>query len=206
MKIDESMVVEMLAKSAKNLAQLVANSSYEFWQRKDLRLYVDFGNLSQTEQDRMFNELELTILGLFTLHFEHALSIAEKKEHKIVIESLQKELVPAFLQLFVDLGIEHKYIEEWKTLIAMRFKEYRKDFKTAIKESSKWEEFKGDEETLKVAWARIETMTIDCLTHIRRGKVEKDDPLWKLLRKWLISLDAQLNPITSFAQDEQNKN
>jgi len=52
-------IFAMLRESAGRIAQLVANSAFEFWQRKDFRLYVKFHALSQTEQDRMFNELEV---------------------------------------------------------------------------------------------------------------------------------------------------
>jgi len=52
-------------------------------------------------------------------------------------------------------------------------------------------------EDLKKTWVRIETITIDCLTHIRRGKVEKDDPLWKLIRKGLTTVDGKLTPMAS---------
>ncbi|KKP27665.1 MAG: hypothetical protein UR15_C0034G0010 [Parcubacteria group bacterium GW2011_GWA2_31_28] len=49
------------------------------------------------------------------------------------------------------------------------------------------------------AWARIETITIDCLIHIRRGKVEKDDPLLKLLRQWLLNFNSNLMPLEKLA-------
>lgn len=185
---------KIIAKTSQNLAQVIASSSFEFWNRADFRLYVNFGNISKTEQDRIFNELELSVLGLFTLHLEHSFSDVSE-EGQIVFSALQKDLGSAFLQLFIDLGIEKKYIDQWKLLIAMRLKEYRKDFLIALKESVKMNEFR-EEEVLRIVWARIETITIDSLTHIRRGNVEKDDPLWKLLRKWFITLDAQLNPIT----------
>lgn len=186
---------KLIAGASKNLAQVVANSSFEFFQRKDFRLYVDFNNLSQTEQDRMFNELELSVLGLFVLSFDHAIEIASAPEQKIVFSSFQKDLPSAFLQILADIGIENKFIDQWGGLIEMRLSEYRRDFKTAIKESSKWNEFKGEKQS-QASWAQIETITIDCLSHIRRGKVEKEDPLWKLLRKWLITLYAQISPMS----------
>lgn len=187
---------KMIAGAAGNLAQALASWSFEFWQRKDFRLYIEFEHQSKTEQDRIFNELEVSLLGLFILHFDHAVDTATQPERKIVFSGLQKDLPSAFLQLYVDLGIEKKFIDQWRQLIDMRLKEYRKDFKTALEESAKWQEFKNDNESVKTTWARIETITIDCLTHVRRGKVEKDDPLWKLLRKWFISQDAQLHPLT----------
>lgn len=187
---------KLFARASTNIAKIVASSSFEFWQRKDFRLYVDFENISQTEQDRIFNELEVSVLGLFILHFDNVIETAIAKEHKIVFSAFQKDLAPAFLQILYDTGIEKKFVDQWKTLIDMRLKEYRTDLKTALKESKKMKEFEKNEEDLRVVWSRIEAITIDCLTHIRRGNIDRDDPLWKLLRKWLITLDAQLNPIT----------
>ncbi len=185
---------KLLLESSQNLAQYVASSSFEFWQRKDFRLYVDFDNLSQTEQDRIFNELEVSLLGLFILHLEQVL-MAVKKEQKIVLNVLLKDLAPAFLQVLANAGVEEKFVNQWDYLINMRLKEYREDLSVALKESSSWKEFKKEKE-FHPTWSRIETITIDCLSHIRRGKVEKDDPLWKLLRKWFLTEDARLNPIT----------
>lgn len=186
----------MLLSASKNLAQIVASSSFEFWQRKDFRLFVNFQNIGQEEQDRMFNELEVSVLGLFVLHLEDSLRNA-KEEQGIVLKTLQKELPHSFISILSGIGIEQKHLDTWEKLISMRLHEYEGDFKLALKESKKMKEFENDD-NLRATWARIETITIDCLTHIRRGNVKKDDPLWKLLRKWLITIDATLNPITSF--------
>lgn len=185
---------KLLAKSSKNIAQMVASSAFEFWQRKDFRLYVDFKNISQTEQDRMFNELEVSVLGLFVLKFEQA-SEGAGEDRKIVFTALKKDLPAAFIEILADTGIEEQYLDIWKKLIDMRLTEYRRDLKLALKESKNMTEFEKDD-SLRTTWARIETITIDCLSHIRRGDVKEDDPLWKLLRKWIITLDAKLTPLT----------
>lgn len=194
MKDIKGEIAKVISLSSQNLAQFVAGSAFEFWQRKDFRLYVNFENIPRTEQDRIFNELELSIIGLFILKFDHTLSTA-KDEQKVVISALKKDLAPAFMQILADAGVEQKFIDQWDYLIDMRLKEYQKDLKIALKESSSWEELKGDED-MRIAWARIETITIDCLSHVRRGDVKEGDPLWKLLRKWFITMDATLNPIT----------
>lgn len=191
----------MLRDSGKNIASLVASSSFEFWERKDFRLYVNFNSLDRTEQDRIFNELEVSVVGLFTLHLDDAILITTAKEQKIVLNLLKESISSGFLQMMSDLGIENKFLKEWKILIDIRIDEYKKDFKTAVKESSNWKELKNEDEEMKLAWSRIETITIDCLTHIRRGDVKKEDPLWKLLRKWFITLDSQLAPIAKLGED-----
>lgn len=194
MKSIKSEIAKILSLSSQNLAEFIASSAFEFWQRKDFRLFIDFNNISQTEQDRIFNELEISLLGLFILHIEQALKVV-KNEQKIVLNVLLKDLDSGFLQVLSNAGVEAKFIDQWRILIDMRLKEYREDLKTAIKMSLSWKEFKNDED-IRPAWTRIETITIDCLTHVRRGDVKEGDPLWKLLRKWFITMDATLNPIT----------
>lgn len=195
MKDIRKKTAEMIAESSSGLAQFVAHTSFEFWQRKDFRLYVDFDNISQTEQDRIFNELEVSILGLYELHLNQALENA-KEEKQVFLSAIKKDLPKAFIQVMVDAGVDRKLADQWQILMDLRFKEYKEHLKLTLKESLKMQEFKGKDADLRPTWARIETITIDCLTHIRRGKVEENDPLWKLLRKWIIMTDAILNTIT----------
>lgn len=116
---------------------------------------------------------------------------------------MKNNLVSEFLNQFREYGAEEKNIKQWATLINLRFDEYNGHYKLALKEAKKTKEFK-DEEELGAAWARIETITIDCLTHIRRGKVEEKDPLWKLLRKWVIMRGSEITPIINLAQDKDS--
>jgi hypothetical protein len=194
-----SEITKQLLESSKRMAQLVASASFEFWKRKDFRLYVEFAKLPQTEQDRIFNELEVSVLGLFILQFEYARTVA-KDEYKPVLWILQKELSTSFIMLYDELGVEKKFVKIWEKLIDLRLKEYNEDLKTAVKMSKDMKEFKGDDK-LQMTWARIETIALDCLTHIRRGKVEEKDPLWGLIRKWLITLDVQLHPIIEMGKN-----
>lgn len=189
----------MLKETAERLAQYIAQSAFEFWERKDFRLYVKFHTLNQTEQDRMFNELEVSVLGLFILTLDDGMKNPDEAK-KIMIGTIQKGLVSSFLSILKDTGIEEKYVKVWEELIAMRLKEYRRDLKLARKTSASWKEL-GDDEQMRGAWSRVETITIDCLTHIRRGDVKEGDPLWKLLRKWLITLHATIDQISSLGEE-----
>jgi len=184
---------ELLIQSSKNLAQFVPMTAFEFWQRNDFRLFIDFSQLSRSEQDRIFNELEVSLLGFIDLYLTYITTIIQP-EYKKTITIIQKEFTNSFLELLSKNRVEEKYIQLWQSLIDMRLKEYWEDYKVGLKETSSWDEFKNDR-VMKITWARIETITIVCLTHIRRGKVEKNDPLWKLLRQWLIKFNADLMPL-----------
>lgn len=96
---------------------------------------------------------------------------------------------------FRDKTFEQQLWEK-KMFVRKTGHEIGKDLTVLEKESDKMPTLK-DEASLRIVWARIETLTIDCLTHIRRGNVKKDDPLWTLLRKWFIRMDTQLSPMIS---------
>lgn len=164
------------------VGQIIANAAFSFWQEEKFRMVVDFDKISQTEQDRIFNELEVSALGLFVLKYNH----------------LEEQGVEAFLGLMKEVGIQEQFLKTWEQLIDLRLKEYIEDYQTAINETKNFDELKNKEE--RVIWSRIETITIDCLTHIRRGDVKEGDPLWKMLRGWFMMLDLAFNKVVQDAK------
>lgn len=201
MKLNKE-IVEMLDYTAEKLVEAVASFAYDVWSRKDFRLFVNFHNISQTEQDRIFNELEVSILGLLILKFDDGI-LRKDKEFGLMLVYFENKLIESFLNLFKNLKVEEKFVKQWKTLIDMRLAEYRNHYEVAIRESGKMKEFDKNEKSIRISWARIESITIDCLTHIRRGDVEEKDPLWKFLRKWFISLESKLAPLTGAINEDR---
>ncbi len=161
----------------KVLGVLISQGSFDFWQDEKFRQQIDFEKISQTEQDRIFNELEVSVLGLGILKYPH----------------LEEQIIDSFMDLMQEVGIQKEFLDTWRQLIDLRVREYTEDYQTAINETKDFKELKNKEE--RVVWSRIETITIDCLTHIRRGKVEKSDGLWKMLRDWFLMLDFAMEKI-----------
>lgn len=189
-------IAVMMLDAGQKIAQMIASDSFELWQRKDFRMYIEFHKLDQTEQDRIFNELEVSLIGLYVLRLDQAI-IGSPREKEIAFKALREGIQGGFLKLLSDSGVESKFIKQWEVLMDMRLKEYREDLKIAMKMSEKDKNFEGKDASLRPAWARAETMKIDCLSHIRRGRFDEKDPLWKFLTKWFITMDARLNPLTS---------
>lgn len=135
------------------------------------------------------------MLGLFAINLDQAVESSKSEELEIFYSKLRQSLIEGFLNIYKKLNLEQKYIHQWRILIDMRFEEYRKDFKVALKESKKIEKVKDDPQ-IGILWAKIETITIDCLSHIRRGKVKEGDPLWRTLRRWLTRLEAIFDQLT----------
>lgn len=186
----------MLKESGKGIAQTISESSFKIWEEKNFREMIRFNNISRTEADRIFNELELTALGLYILHLDYVLLKTVDESKQIVFKGLQENIRKGFIEVFNDLGLEEMYLEQWRGLVDMRLREYRKDYKIALKQIRSMQDFE-DKEAIKIIWARVETLTIDGLTHIRRGNVKEGDPLWRYLRKWLTEIDFSFSKITS---------
>ena len=178
----------MALKLGDNIAQIVPEVSYLLWQKTEFREMIDFNSISQTEQDRIFNELEVSFLGLFHLYLENLIFQIDNKEEAEVLEGIKASLSKGFLAIMTGLGIEEEFIKQWSDLIEMRLKEYQTGFKYLMENSKNIKEFEKNEGQ-KVVWARIETVTIDCISHIRHGKMEEKDPLKKYLQDWLTGVD-----------------
>ncbi|MBI2011961.1 hypothetical protein HYS91_04285 [Candidatus Daviesbacteria bacterium] len=173
--------------TARHFAGVVPKVSFMLWEKERFRKLINFTNITQLEQDRIFNEIEVSFLGLFILYLEYLSSVLEGIE-KELIEKIIDNTVEEFLAIFKELQIEEKFIKEWRLLIDMRLKEYRIDYQLLLKEESNSKELKKNDH-FRITWARVETITLDCLTHIRRGKLEQKDPLRKYLQDWVLNVD-----------------
>lgn len=186
---------ELLLKTGEKFGEIIAQSSFDLWQDKNFRDLINFDSISQTEQDRIFNELEVSVLGLFVINLDQAVGSSKSEELEIFYARLRQASVEGFLNLYKKLNLEQKHIHQWRILIDMRLEEYRKDFQIALKQSKKMKELKDDSDT-RILWAKIETITIDCLSHVRRGDVQEGDPLWRMIRKWLTMMEVTLDKLT----------
>ena len=177
-----------IKKIGKDTAALIAHLSFKIWQQEDFRESINFDEISQTEQDRIFNELEVSFIGLCVLHLDSLKLQIQSEEDLDIISKLQTATIWGFLDIYKERRIDQKNLNQWEVLIGMRIAEYRKDFELLMKESKKMKEFSSKKD-YKYVWARVETITLDMLSHIRRGKLEHKDPLRKHLQTAVIVLD-----------------
>lgn len=171
------------------LGQVVAKVSFMLWQKEDFRELIDFDKISQTEQDRIFNELEVSFLGLFILYLENLSDDLKGQDDQKVVDVLKEKLPKGFVSVFRNLGVEEKFVRMWEQLIKMRLDEYHEDYGLLLKEGKKIKGLKDDEAGLRFRWARVEAITLACLQHTRRGKLDEKDPLRKYLQGWIIGTD-----------------
>lgn len=175
------------------LCMMIAQSAYEIWNSKEFKLFVDFDELPQVEQDRMFNEFQVTALGIVYL-------ISEEQKKPQIARSVKS----SYLQTLMGMGIENKYIKTWEQLIDLRFAEYRDHYKILVRESQKMSEFKKKDADLRITWARLETLVIDGVSHIRRGEFQEGDKLIKLVRFWILKLQVHIAAILKEIEKENS--
>lgn len=184
---------DLIVEAGKNLSQVIAEMSFKFWKEDKFRRFIDFERMSQTEQDRVFNELEVSALGLWLLKLDIIHEESTYDDDKKMIEKIRTGLIAGFLKLYEDLGIESKFIKDWKTLIDMRLRQYRSDYKLLLSELKKNKDHKDDAKVL----AMVQTIILDCVSHIRRGELEQDDPIIKLVRLWVLTLNKMFEEFSS---------
>lgn len=188
-------IEEMAEYTAHGLVQLAWHSAFKLFRDKKFRKLVDFENLGQVEQDRIFNELTVTAILLIMFILE-APDLRVPPEFKDYLQYLKDEIPKAHLERFKELGIERKYRRLWRKLLGMRYEEYQKDkhkIRAAAMELHSREAPLSTESLSEIQLTLpVETLAIGALFHIRRGKARPEDPLFKMLLKWLGELYLQV--------------
>lgn len=174
-----------------SLAEIIAKISLLLYQKEEFRKLIEYDAISRTEQDRIFNELQVSFLGLMILYLENLdKDLKSQLKTNLSIPKIIDSLISGFLTMYRELGVNEQLIKMWNSLIEMRLTEYREDFQIALNESKNLPNFKKGNEGLAVRWARTETITIDCATHIRKGKFPLKDPIRECLMEWFINTES----------------
>lgn len=174
-----------IEKAAEKIVEKIAHSSFRFFKDEKIREMLNFSEIDQVEQDRIFNELVVTGLSLAILITE-TISGLTRDERSITFEKLGNELAVQYPNWLGKLGIEKQYLDIWTKLIEMRCDEYREDFK-------EYRKHLPDPEKAN-PWVGV--IAIGGLRHIRRGKTSPDDPLFKHLLAWTGSLAVEIEKIS----------
>lgn len=186
-----------IEKQKKLLAKLLANASaseaFRIFQDKKFRDLAGFSSLDKTGHDRIFNELVLAGLTTLMLLLE-APDLRMDPLFKEFMLEVKEEIPAAYVDQLKELGIEEKYLKDWRRLIAMRYEEYSKD---KLKLRNVAMEMEGENLTPKnldniQLLLPFQTVAIGCHHHICRGKTESKDELFKTTLRWLGNFYVQI--------------
>lgn len=163
--------------TAQQITEKITNSSFEIFKDKKFREWVDFDELEQIEQDRIFNELVVSGLSLAILMFRTVRDLTSD-EKRAYFHDLQMEMMSYYGNWLMELGAEKEFCNMWKELIQMRCKEYEEDF----------EEYKKELPDPRKGNPWISVVAFGGYRHIRRGKTDEKDPLFLFITRWVKEL------------------
>ncbi len=176
---------QLAAATASNLVQAAASAAFTLFRDKKFRHLAGFDQLSQGEQDRIFNELLVGALILIMLVLEAPDLRMEDDEKRTYLADLGKCIPKAHIDSLRNLGIEAKHLRDWEKLITMRYEEYARDRHgvraAAMQIESADKDLDMDALTKIQLCVPVQAVAIGCHDHICRGKTEGKDDLFRLL-------------------------
>jgi hypothetical protein len=196
---------QMADATAAALVQGAAGSAFHLFRDERFRRLVGFGQLSQTEQDRIFNELVVAYVVLIMLAVE-APDLRIAAEFRDYLAGLNKKIPKAHVDHLRNLGVETRHLRDWEKLIAMRYEEYARDRHdvraAAMQIESSQKKLDLDSLSMIQMLVPVQTVAIGCHHHVCRGDTNGHDELFKLtlnsLSKFYVDIRVRLegNKIT----------
>lgn len=181
--------------TAAGLAQAAAGSAFHLFRDKQFRQSAGFDQLSQTEQDRIFNELMVAGLVLIMLVSE-APDLRVAEEFRGYLSKLSQKIPQAHLDRLKTLGVETRYLRDWKKLINLRYDEYARDrheVRAAAMQIESSEKALDLDDLSKIQMlVPVQTVAIGCHHHICRGETKGRDELFKLTLRSLSTFYVQI--------------
>jgi hypothetical protein len=179
---------QMTNTTAAGLVQAAGGSAFRLFRDKQFRRLVGIEQLSQTEQDRVFNELVVALVVLIMLLLE-APDLRVSGEFRAYLAGLNKIIPKAHVDQLRTLGVETNHLRDWEKLIAMRYEEYARDrheVRAAAMQIESSEKGLDLDDLSKIQMlVPIQAVAIGCHHHICRGNTEGQDNLFKVTLKSL---------------------
>ena len=186
---------QMAEATAAPLTQAAAQSAFGLFREKEFRRLASLERLSQTEQDRIFNELMVAFLVLNMLLLE-APDLKVEKESRDYLATVGKTILKAHVEHLKTLGVEADHLRDWEKLIAIRYEEYardRHDVRAAAMELESAEKKLDLHDLAKIQLlVPLQAVAIGCHHHICRGETKGLDELFKLTLKSLSAFYVEL--------------
>jgi hypothetical protein len=186
---------QMAEATAAGLAQAAAGAAFQLFREKQFRRLAGFEQLSQVEQDRIFNELVVAFVVLTMLLLE-APDLRAAGESRDYLASLNKSVPKAHLNHLRTLGVETNHLRDWEKLMAMRYEEYARDrheVRAAAMQLESAEKNLDLDDLSKIQLlVPVQAVAIGCHHHICRGNTEGRDDLFKLTLRSLSMFYVEL--------------
>jgi len=182
----------IIAVSEHLLNGMVLPSAFHIFRESKFRELAHFGKLPISEHDRIFNELEVAGVWLAIAYLRAVKSLVRAEDYHFW-QKVELHLPKQLQVILMGLGVDGANAKLVKQLILMRGQEYD-ELADKVGEAS--DEGKEDFRKLSPKMKEIATMVqataIGTADHIRRGKLQKGDPLVSYLIDWLLALQNKI--------------
>jgi hypothetical protein len=187
---------QMAEETAGALVRAASGDAFKLFRDKQFRQLAGFDQKSQTEQDRIFNELVVASVVLIMLILE-APDLRVAGEFKGYLSDLIKKIPKAHVDYLKESGVKSKkHLKEWKKLIDMRYKEYARDkhdVRAAAMQIESSEKGLDLDDLSKIQMlVPVQAVAIGCHHHICRGDPDGQDELFKVTLRALSKFYVQL--------------
>ncbi len=186
---------QMADATAAGLAQTAAGAAFQLFREKQFRRLAGFEQLSQVEQDRIFNELVVAFVVLIMLLLE-APDLRVAGEFRDYLAGLIKSVPKAHVNHLRALGVETNHLRDWEKLMDMRYEEYARDrheVRAAAMQIESAEKSLDLDDLSKIQMlVPVQSVAIGCHHHICRGDTEGRDDLFKLTLRSLSMIYVEL--------------
>lgn len=183
----------IIATSSYLLEEILLPSAFRFFKNNGFREITQFHSLEELEQDRIFNELEVSAICLALFCLESAEALIKPEDYHFW-RKVHREFPKQFQEQLLYYGISQKNADLFEELIKMRHQEYHDLSREA------WDMWDRAEpqfqklliDAVKHNLAGLHATAIGAAIHIRRGKLKKKDKLPHLIRGWLLNLNEEI--------------
>lgn len=186
---------QIAGETAKALVRAASSDAFRLFRNKQFRQLAGFEQKSQTEQDRIFNELVVASVVLIMLILE-APDLRAANEFKGYLSNLRKKIPDAHVDYLRTSGVKTRHLREWLKLIDMRYDEYARDKHdvraTAMQIESSDKGLNLDDLSKIQMLVPVQAVAIGCHYHICRGETNGRDELFKVTLRSLSKFYVQL--------------
>ena len=181
--------------TADTMVRAATGSAFQLFRDREFRRLAAIGQLSQTEQDRIFNELVVASVVLIMLLLE-APDLRMANEFRAYCTELRARIPRAHANQLRSMGVEGEHFRDWERLITMRYEEYardRHDVRAAAMGLESSEKGLTVDGLSKIQLlVPVQTAAIGCHDHVCRGNTDGRDALFKVILRSLSRLYLEL--------------
>jgi len=173
---------------SRKVALFGANKAFQLFKDESFGKLMFFDKKDEEERNRIFNELTVTNLVFLMLLLEQIVRETEDEDAKEYFRALRTTAPEYFKNFIRRIGIPEQYATLWDGLIDMRYNEYVAETKEMREEFFKQDDESLREYALDNKIMLFQTIVLGLYGHLVRGKIKKDDPLYKYLQLYLLQI------------------